>query len=520
MKKLRWVARLLPLVMIVACIGSSGTGSAIGSTQAGGLDQKSKIVVGYGAEPTEIDPQHQFNPATQVSTYSVNESLTDIGANGKPVGVLAKSVTQDPHNRLRWIAKLRKGITFHDGTRFNADAVVANVQRILDPAFGSQLLSDLGFLAGAKKIDAYTVAILTSKPDPYLDFRLRNFRIVSPTTPHVVINNAPPIGTGPYRFKEFVRGDHLTLSANPRYWGTPKPTVGEVKIRFIGDDQTRESAFAAGEIDLNLLPVLSNLNKVAKSGALIIRTNFATAAINVRYNLTVPPLNDVRFRRALNYAINAKELNYSLFGGVYKINNCQFGGPGIFGYNDKLKPWPYNPVLARRLLSQVNIPQGYVLHLVATTTVGYTQPVEAAQAIAAYWQAVGVNATVQVVDRATFLDLVRGPNKLKSEAVYFQADNAFRNVIRQIGTYGVGNVSTGGDAVPEMVRIAEAALNGSNPKLRLAAIHLFLKNMCEQAWGGYLLNAVGFATASKRIRYVIGAQQVETPLYNRVTIVK
>lgn len=497
---------LLLAILAAACQGDDG-----GGTQSTGFDEDSVLVVGTTDEPSDLD-QFANLPVISTTTGSVTEAITDIDTDGRIYGHLAETVTQDPDDAKRWIVKLRGGITFHDGTPWDADALVANIERLLDPATESILPSELGTLTGAEKIDDMTVALVSSEPDPILDYRMRILNMVTPDTPHEP--DSEPIGTGPYIFEEWVRGEHVLIRANPDYWGEPKPTIGQIEIRFIPDADTRMAALAAGEIDLNVAPVLSRLNEVDQ----ILETDFAVSTNILRINPASPPMNDPNFRLALNYAINRDELNESLFGGLHTVNNCQLASSGVFGFNPDLQPYPYDPDKARELLAQVDIPDDFVVQLQTSTAVGYAQASELAQAVVGYWQAVGIDAETQLLELDPYLKLLR-PTKEQSSIFYVESDHAFRNAARGMSLYVIGTGSTIPESHPVRA-LADEALRDRDSDSRSESMQEVLKTVCEEAYIINLLDSKQYGAANDNLEYEVGTNLIWDPAYNRMKLVE
>ena len=132
-----------------------------------------------------------------------------------------------------WRFRLRPGIKFTDGEAFNADSVVASVRHVLDPKAASEQVGYLGSLKGAKKVNNLTVDILTKGTDPILPSRMYWLRMIPANWKSLPDFASKPVGTGPYVFSEWAQGDHITLTANPSYWGSPKPSIQTVTYKFV-----------------------------------------------------------------------------------------------------------------------------------------------------------------------------------------------------------------------------------------------------------------------------------------------
>ncbi len=215
----------------------------------------SSITIAIGSEPTSLDPQLKDDGGERAVNRNVYETLMARTATGKLVPGLAARAPKKIGAKI-WQFKLRSGISFTNGEPFDADAVVASVKRIINPKFASEQASFFSTIAGARKVDKTTVNILTKAPDPILPARMYWMTMVPPKASKAKGFAEHPVGTGPYTFVEWRKGDHITLQANPSYWGRPKPSIQRVTFRFVPEGGTRLAGLLAKDFDLitNLLP--------------------------------------------------------------------------------------------------------------------------------------------------------------------------------------------------------------------------------------------------------------------------
>ncbi len=286
------------------------------------------ITVAIGSEPSTLDPQLRDDGGERQVNDNIYEALMARTATGDLVPGLAADAPTQVDART-WQFKLREGIKFHNGEPFNADAVVASVLRVIDPANNSEQMAYLGPLSGAEKVDDLTVRIITSAPDPILPARMYWLKMV----PAAYSKNATaiaekPVGTGPYKFGTWDRGNSITMTANTDYWGG-EPQIDDVTYRFVSEAGTRLSGLVAGEFDVvvNLLPEFADSVPQAKSVS-----GLETSVIIL--GVDNPAVKDVRVRRALNMAIDRHALAESLFAGNAKVTTGQLVLPGAFGYNE------------------------------------------------------------------------------------------------------------------------------------------------------------------------------------------
>ncbi|RWR29278.1 ABC transporter substrate-binding protein [Sinirhodobacter populi] len=355
------------------------------------------ITIAIGSEPSTLDPQLRDDGGERQVNDNIYETLMIRTATGalEPGLAAAAPVQTDP---LTWEFTLRPGIMFTDGEPFDADSVVASVKRVVDPANASEQMAYMGPLADAEKVDDLTVRIKTSAPDPILPARMYWLKMVSAKYAADPKIAEVPVGTGPYKFESWDRGSGITLVANPQYWGGA-PQVQEVTYRFIPEAGTRMSGLMSGEFDvvLNLLPEFAEAVPQYKAVS-----GLETSVIIL--GVDNPVVQDVRVRRALNMAIDRQTLADSLFAGLATPTKGQLILPGAFGYNETLADWPYDPEAAQKLVEEAGA-TGQTITLVSEAG-RWLKDRELTEAVAAYWQAIGLNVNVQIDEFSVYLDKI------------------------------------------------------------------------------------------------------------------
>lgn len=398
--------------------------------------------VGTDAEPTTLDAQLADDNGMTLATWSINQGLIDFDDDGNPVAQLAATVPEfDPDDPTRWRINLREGISFTDGAPFDAEAAKFNFDRILDPEYGSPLAGTLAGITGVEVVDEYTIDVLTENPDPILLNRLRVLRFVSPEASDSPEYGENPVGTGPYVLESWQKGVSLTLVANEDYWGDPKPTFEEVEIRFIPDDNTRMSAFEAGETDIAVNPTSSRLATLSGDDTAMVYETSGGASGLIFLPTKNAPYDDVRFRQALNYAIDRESLVDQLFAGLHDAQSCNMVSVGVEGYSAELEDgYSYDPALAMELLSEVDLPEAFVLEFVVTAS-AYGNDRELGETIASYWRAIGLEVEVRFVEIEEYVEEVFNPER--SVVLYGESSHETNSITRQLDAYyirgGPGN---------------------------------------------------------------------------------
>jgi peptide/nickel transport system substrate-binding protein len=323
---------------------------------------KGSITIVNESEPNTLVPKDVSSYLAYVVMNNLYDSLTACDlSSGTPkvVGYLAESFS--PVNPNTWRFKLRQGIKFTNGEPFNADAVVAVVTNLADPQKPGLGTPEYGTLQSAAKVDDFTADITTKDPDPILPERLINFPIPAPNwvktaSPEVLATQA--VGTGPYMLADYQKGNYMLLKANPDYWGPIKPKIAEIKYVGRPEQAVRGAMLQAGEADL-VFQITAEQAKVAPQKLY----EDPQDGIAIRINHEHPVMQDVRVRQAIVEAVDTQGIINSLFPGVGNQLNGQVIRQGTVGWNPNLKPYPYKPDEAKRLLEEagaVGTPLEYV----------------------------------------------------------------------------------------------------------------------------------------------------------------
>jgi peptide/nickel transport system substrate-binding protein len=362
---------------------------------------KDQWVIAFGDEPFTLNPANKGALAA-VSDYvqiQMFDALVDVtGTDLLALKPMLAERWENP-NPNTWRFHLRRGVKFHNGEPLTAEDVKFTLDVNLGNK-GSTQNSYLGPTESVRVVDPSTVEIVTKTPFPPLLTNISRIHIV-PRAHYEkvgadVFSTAQPVGTGPYRFVEWQRGQHIVLEANPDYWGGP-PTPKRLMFRFIGDPSTRAAELKAGGADIITGPPVAQLKELA-SGDTAIVTVPAVRVIAYPLNTLQKPLSDVRVRRALNLAVDRETIVKTLLQGYGKATGQPFI-PGWLGYDPEIKPFAYDPAGARKLLAEAGYPGGFELTWNVSTGV-FLADKEIAEAAAAMLGQVGVRVRLVPTERA------------------------------------------------------------------------------------------------------------------------
>jgi peptide/nickel transport system substrate-binding protein len=453
------------------------------------------ITIAIGSEPTSLDPQLKDDGGERAVSRNIYETLMTRTETGELVpGLAAEAPTQV--DATTWQVKLREGITFTNGEPLNADAVVASVLRIINPDFASEQSSFIGTITGAEKVDDLTVNITTSAPDPLLPSRIYWMTIVPPQASQDPGFAENPVGTGPYVFKEWAKGDHITLEANPSYWGEPKPTIQTVTFKFVPEGGTRLAGLLAGDFDLitNLLP--EDAERAPKFAS-VVGIEHPVMIINARSD--APGVTaDVRVRQALNYAVDKQALADEIFGGLAVVDDCQILSTSFTGYNPDLDPYPYDPEKAKQLIEEAGA-AGKTLTIVGEAG-RWLKDKETIEAVAQFWRDAGLDVKVDVFDFGEYLNRLFDKEN-RPEAIYLTSSNELLDADRQFSAYYASDGIGASNDDPELLEWVTQARSETDAAARQELYNQATQRACDQAYFTFLLNIQDTYGLSDRLEF-------------------
>ncbi len=431
---------LIPtLAALVACSPIGGGTPPLPSSTSEAVDEPTRmggqLVYGLTLSPSGIDPHINASAELGIPLTSVYDTLVyralDSAIDGTEdqfvPGLAERWEVSD--DGLTYTFHLRRDVTFHDGTPFNAQAVQANIERIVNPDNQSQkAVFLLGPLDSVDVINEYTVAIHLSAPyAPLLDGLAQIYLgMASPTALKEWGSDYQfhQVGTGPFKFVDYVPNDHLTLVRSDDYnWGPtiydhPGPAyLDEVEFRFFTDPAGRALALEAGDADvMGEIPALDAANLRQDSRFVVIPIAIPGQPLGLMLNSERPPLDDVRVRQALLFATDRNTIVQAIFGG----ESPPAAGPltsVTFGYDPSLTGrYPYNPDEATELLKEagwtdldgdgIREKDGQPLSLDAVLMTWGSVP-EVAQLVQSQWSEVGIALNTQTLTYPAALEVAR-----------------------------------------------------------------------------------------------------------------
>ncbi len=409
-KKLYALLLAMSMVALTACGGGSGdasSGSAAGGStaapvaggetqaqaeiaQGASVSQETDIVAAVNVDFTTMDPMDTSDTLSGGIQRMISDSLFGFDDNMGIVPMLATGYEANDE-ATEFTITLREGISFTDGTPWNADAALANFAKWDDESLGLKRTTFLcNVLDSFEKLDDYTIKVKLTEPFGAFISNLAHPAcvIMCPKTIEAGVEACArnPVGTGQYKFVEWIEGDHLTLELNKDWWGYDADICGgtaladadagfkTITFKPVPESATRVAMIQSGDAQL-IWPIPTESVSVLESDPNV--ASFQGDGIVVRYfmmNTQKAPFNDVRVRQAIDYAIN-KEAYIQVVKNGLAIPATSIIGPAVQYYKGN-DPRPYDPEKAKALLAEAGYPDGFTTSVMYANTTANQKQVE------------------------------------------------------------------------------------------------------------------------------------------------
>ena len=417
------LALMLLLVLstaLAACSPDAGDGKEgenKGSDDIGPVQDI--LVFGRGGDSTSLDPSRVTEGETFKVTINLYETLLNFEEQDTTVAPGLAKEWKTSEDGLTYTFTLQEGVKFHDGTDFNAEAVVKNFERWASgdeekfPYYNTMFVGDGDEGDVIESVTAegdHTVIIKLTRPQaPFLkNIAMDMFAIASPTAFEKGDDEFErnPVGTGPFQFVEWKPNETITIQKFDEYWQEGLPKLSKVIFRSIPDNSARLNALLAGDIDL--------ADGINPSDGAAIEGNeelqlFERPSMNIGYlgmTVTRPPFDKKEVRQAINYAIDKQAIVDSFFEGRAEIAKNPMP-PSISGYNDEIEGYAYDPEKAKELLAEAGLADGFEMDLWAMPVPRPYMPDggKVAEVIQKNLSDVGITAKIVSHEWGTYLDL-------------------------------------------------------------------------------------------------------------------
>jgi peptide/nickel transport system substrate-binding protein len=388
------IGRLSSAVLAAALVGTAAPALAGGT-----------LTVAQALDPGSWDPIDTFLVDWSKVANNIYDGLIQRGPDMKLTPALATGwKVSDDGLKIRF--ELRKGVTFHNGEAFDADAVKFTFDRLLgaEGAKGPQQ-SNYNAIERIEVIDPYTIDMVLKKPDPVMPTKLAGYGAMIVPPKYLAEKgdayfNTHPIGTGPFVVDSYEPKVGVKLKANPNFWGG-KPKLDGVDFRFIAEPGTEVAELQAGRLDIATLIPLSQIETIKGQQNLDVLSVPGPTVVVLRFNTKTGVTKDENVRKALIMAVDRETIVKEILLGQAKPI-VSFQSEVSFGYDPDLKPLPFDPAGAKKLLAAAKVAPGTAVQLDIRGNDATFR--EVAQAVAGYLQGVGLKPTVKPYEVSVLLN--------------------------------------------------------------------------------------------------------------------
>ena len=388
----RWFTRPVVAILASIALALATPGASAQTPTKGGT-----LTVGFSADTKTLDPTFSVQFSERQVLYLIFNALVKYGTDFSIQPDLAQS-WEIKNDGKQIVFKLRSGVKFHDGTPFDAAAVKWNIEHRIDTATASPQRPVLEpIIESVQVIDPTTVAFNLKQPSPGLLGLLgeRAGFMVSPAAAQKFGKDfgSNPVGTGPFVFKEWVRGSHIAVEKNPAYWEAGKPYLDRVMFRDISDAVVGAQRLITGELDFvgELGP--TSVASIRNRPGLKLLPITVGRWYSLQWRFDKPPFDNAKLRQAVAYAIDRKRLNDIVMAGQGSVSDGPTP-PGLWWYDASIKSYPYDPEKAKALLKEAGYANGFEFVL-STPQVADLQRIN--QLIQEQAAAVGIKLTLAPV---------------------------------------------------------------------------------------------------------------------------
>ncbi len=364
---------------------------------------KADLTIAVDAPPKSMNP-HSYNSDANLSYMS--NFFDGLLQRPAPEGKLAPALATEwaRLDALTWKFSLRKGVKFHNGNDFNAADVKFTFERMKDPKF-SKFLNIANAIASIETPDDYTVIFKTFKPVPWFAETMhQNFIVDKESSENRDSGdyNTRAIGTGAYKFVEWVKGAYVRMEANADYWeGAPR--FKSVEIKPITEDATRFAAIAARQADILSGVPVAMIDRIKKTPTIDLISRPSRRCIYMDLgNKAGTPYEDIRVRKAIAMAINEDEIVETIMRGQ-ATPAAQVPDTVTIGYDPSLTRLPYDPEGAKQLLAEAGYPDGFEI-TIAGPNDRYINDKQICEAVAKYLAKIGLKVSLDVKPKSIFFD--------------------------------------------------------------------------------------------------------------------
>lgn len=410
---------LIGAMLVFAACGSSdddatGDDSTDGTSEEGNdapAAEGGELVIATLSEAVALDPHGSNDTPSSNVAYNIYEQLVvqDENMDLQPGLATSWEMIED----TVWEFYLEEGVTFHDGTPFNAEVVKANIDRILDEAVASPRSFLFNMINDVVVVDEYTVQFVTDYSFAPLPAHLAHNgggmisqavieadyeAMAGGGDPGATINENP-IGTGPFKLDYWNSGDEMRLVKNEEYWGEPAH-LDSIVFRVVPEDGTRIADIETNVVHISDPLSPSDVSRIENTEGIFVNRTPSVSLSYIGFNVQKEPFTDVRVRQAISMAINKDAIINDLYGGA-GIPAIGPIAPNVFGFDDSIEGLEYDVEAARELLAEAGYADGFDTTIWTNDS---RERIDAATVVQDNLSELGINVDVQIVEWGAYLD--------------------------------------------------------------------------------------------------------------------
>jgi peptide/nickel transport system substrate-binding protein len=362
------------------------------------------ITIAQGVEPPGLDPTTATSAAIPRVVYSnVLEGLVKIDRNGKISPALARDLRISKDGK-EYTFVLKRGVKFHDGKSFDAEDVKFTFERLMDEKTGTAHREYYKDIDSVQMVNSHTIKIKLKSVNSMFLFNLARPDSVMVNRQAVDKLKSAPVGTGPFKFVEWIPGDHITLTKFGDYHRKGIPYLDKVTFKFIGDPSAQIASLKAGNIDAIAYDVSpENALLLEKDPKFKVLNGYTTTKVVLSTNNSRKPFNDARIRKAMAHAIDRNALIRGAMSG-YGVPIGSHMDPGNPYYINLTSAYPYDLQKAKQLLTEAGYPNGF--EAVIKLPERYVYARRSGEIIADMLSQVGIKLKIELIEWGQWIDRV------------------------------------------------------------------------------------------------------------------
>ncbi len=388
-------SRALVCICVMVLMASLTAFPVLSAPKSGGMVRMSLA----DSDATSFDPIVPFDNMSIWTMLHMYDQLVRVGKDGLSVEPDAADSWKTSADGKSWIMHIREGVTFADGTPVTAADAKFALERAASK--DSNFEDNFALVDHAVATDPHTLIVILKQPSA--SFLAYASLYAASIVPEKTVNAKGkgfwehPVGSGPYILTEWVKNDHIVLKRNPHYWQKPYPYLDELRFDVLTDDNTRMLKFRSGELDIATNVPPNQVEPLKKVKGVVVKLFPQMRYDYIYYNHARKPINDVRVRRALNYAIDRQAILKSVLFGYGQPAASML--PPMLYWNNELKAYPLDVANAKASLQEAGYGNGFSAEILIAA--GDSQASQIATIIKDEWKAIGVDLKVTVLEPGT-----------------------------------------------------------------------------------------------------------------------